>query len=301
MISCVDVSQFQGVIDWPAHRAAGFDSAIIRVGDGPTYNDTHWVVNAQAAHAAGLGIVAYHFARVAQPPVTQGLNAVHAVQAAGVPIVRMMADLEDPNWFGPLPNHWLDDYLHELDQVGAPAAIYTNGAWWNPRVTDPHRYNDHPFIVAEWPSKAPPPADPANWSAWAYGFKPSGPTPPTGISNIAGWQFADNGTVAGIRTLVDCDLIYDPAFFKESAVADPILIRDPRTGRIDICNGPTYRHVDLDEYAWWKTTLGKDFTDLAADVWDAMHAPPPVTQPDPAPIAKATVDELRAQGIVVFH
>jgi GH25 family lysozyme M1 (1,4-beta-N-acetylmuramidase) len=64
----VDVSSYQGQIDWEAVRAAGVEFAIIRVGyrgytEGELYEDTCFRQNMEDALAAGLEVGAYFFSQ----------------------------------------------------------------------------------------------------------------------------------------------------------------------------------------------------------------------------------------------
>ena len=60
----IDVSRYQGVVDWSAVAAAGKEFAIVRVGSsnqsGP-YVDPYFTRNVQGAHAAGLRVGAYFY------------------------------------------------------------------------------------------------------------------------------------------------------------------------------------------------------------------------------------------------
>lgn len=70
----VDVSHYQGDIDWQQVRQAGFTFAILRVGgrgygeEGKLYRDTHAQKNYEGAKAAGLKVGVYFFSQA----VTEG-------------------------------------------------------------------------------------------------------------------------------------------------------------------------------------------------------------------------------------
>lgn len=59
----IDVSRFQGVIDWAAVKAAGVDFAIIKAGgsDAGLYTDSAYERNYEGAKAAGVPIGAYYY------------------------------------------------------------------------------------------------------------------------------------------------------------------------------------------------------------------------------------------------
>jgi lysozyme len=60
----LDVSSFQGTIDWSTVRGAngGQAFAIIRATEGTSFDDASFATNAAEASAAGLVVGAYHFA-----------------------------------------------------------------------------------------------------------------------------------------------------------------------------------------------------------------------------------------------
>ncbi len=72
MVNCIDVSQWQGEIDWKRVKAAGIDYAFIRVGYrgygeagtlGPSTKDTYFETNMKNASAAGIKLGVYIFSQ----------------------------------------------------------------------------------------------------------------------------------------------------------------------------------------------------------------------------------------------
>lgn len=75
----IDVSVFQGVIDWKKVKAAGITFAFIRVGgryygSGGMYDDSNFVTNIKGAIAAGIKVGVYYF--------TQAINNSEALEEA---------------------------------------------------------------------------------------------------------------------------------------------------------------------------------------------------------------------------
>ena len=60
-IPCIDVSAWQGAIDWPKVKSSGIKGAIIRAGYGKNNIDSKWAENVRNAAAAGVEIGAYWF------------------------------------------------------------------------------------------------------------------------------------------------------------------------------------------------------------------------------------------------
>ena len=63
MTKGIDVSHWQGTIDWNKVKAAGIEFDIIKAGgsDAGTYTDSKWEANYKGAKAAGIPIGAYYF------------------------------------------------------------------------------------------------------------------------------------------------------------------------------------------------------------------------------------------------
>jgi lysozyme len=57
----VDVSKYQGDIDWRSAREAGVDFAFIKATEGGNHADDKFMQNWQGAKAAGIPRGAYHF------------------------------------------------------------------------------------------------------------------------------------------------------------------------------------------------------------------------------------------------
>ena len=57
----IDVSENNGMVDWGAVKAAGFEFAIIRIGYGKGHLDSQFYDNVNGALKAGLKIGIYHY------------------------------------------------------------------------------------------------------------------------------------------------------------------------------------------------------------------------------------------------
>ena len=67
VVQGIDVSEFQGSINWTAVKNAGIKFAFIRVSDG-TYQDPNFASNWAGAKAAGILRGAYQFFRASDNP-----------------------------------------------------------------------------------------------------------------------------------------------------------------------------------------------------------------------------------------
>ena len=62
-ILVVDISHYNGVIDWPALRASGVQGVIMKVSESTTYKDTMFETNWQQARDNDFAVMCYHFFR----------------------------------------------------------------------------------------------------------------------------------------------------------------------------------------------------------------------------------------------
>ena len=75
----VDVSAYQGRIDWQNLREQGVDFAFIKATEGSSLQDRYFADNWAAAQAAGVRVGAYHFFSYDSPGETQADNFIAAV------------------------------------------------------------------------------------------------------------------------------------------------------------------------------------------------------------------------------
>lgn len=57
----IDVSEHNGVVNWPAAKKAGIGFAVIRAGYGTSHTDYQWKNNIEGALAQGIPVGIYHF------------------------------------------------------------------------------------------------------------------------------------------------------------------------------------------------------------------------------------------------
>ncbi len=70
----VDVSHYQGEIDWPVLASQQIDFAFIKATEGSGYQDSRFATNWAGARASGLRAGAYHFFSFDSPGATQAEN-----------------------------------------------------------------------------------------------------------------------------------------------------------------------------------------------------------------------------------
>jgi GH25 family lysozyme M1 (1,4-beta-N-acetylmuramidase) len=173
----IDVSHYQGSIDWHAVASSGISFACAKATEGTSYVDSTFATNWNGMRAAGLIRCAYHFARPGSNATLQALHFVDTVNKAGgfraSKTLQLMLDLESTDGLGPKAVWaWTQEFVAELKRLtGRPGIIYTGLYFWNGKVGAPADNLDCPLWVASYTHPAPagiPKAWPEGWAFWQY-------------------------------------------------------------------------------------------------------------------------------------
>lgn len=198
----IDVSQWQGNIDFKQVAAAGIQVVYIRSSLGSGYVDPYFEQNYQRAKAAGLKIGFYHYvtARNVFQAQSQARFFVQTIRGKKFDC-RLAMDFEDiTNLSAAQANQIGLAFIRETERAsGKEAAVYSNtynaGAIFGGALT---RY---PLWAASYGVSEPSSA--VNWSSWA------------------GWQYTDQGRIPGISGNVDRDIFTDAMFLKSAGPVKP--------------------------------------------------------------------------------
>ena len=72
----VDISHWQGAIDWTKVAAAGKKFAYMKASESTDFVDPNYTTNRAQARAAGLLVGAYHFAQPQRRPATRSRRRI---------------------------------------------------------------------------------------------------------------------------------------------------------------------------------------------------------------------------------
>jgi lysozyme len=206
----IDVSRFQGVIDWPsvggsgirfafvqASRGSGADCTVKPAQCGP---DPYFAANRLAAESAGIRVGAYH--RAFASGGTVGDARADAIAEADVFLAQVgslqsgelvpVLDAESPftGMTASSLRTWIRVWVKRVGRdLGRKPMIYTNATSWAATGNSAEFAKaKYPLWVAEWGVSRPTvPAN--NWAGRGYSV----------------WQFTSSGSVPGISGRVDMD------------------------------------------------------------------------------------------------
>jgi lysozyme len=186
VVQGVDVSVYQGTVDWTSVKAAGIDFAIARISDGSAL-DTQFATNWSGMKNAGIVRGAYQYFEPGQDPTTQANIVVSAVAMLGSGDLPVTADMETAGGQSAatiVAN--LQTWMNAVKAgTGKQPMVYTASGYWNGSVGGSSAFGSDPLWVANWGVSCP--GLPTGWSNWDF------------------WQYSDTGTVNGISGNVDLD------------------------------------------------------------------------------------------------
>lgn len=171
----VDVSKWQGKMDWHKCKAAGAKWAYIRATVGAGYKDHQFERNYDELIDVGLPTGAYHVVvpRYSGKPVTADANMDNFFStqdgcSLDFPIVL---DCEVTN--GDNPRHItsvIEGCIRILEAEGQEVMIYTGAWWWDGNVMPHDKWNSYPLHVANYTSAVQPymPRDWDEWDVWQW-------------------------------------------------------------------------------------------------------------------------------------
>ncbi len=199
--SGIDVSLWQGGIDWSSVVAHGVVDVVIRVSEGGTYTDPMFEKNWKGATAAGLHAGAYHYFRaLSSTPKEQAENIKRNLETVGFdPALNMLAlDIEQGHNTGASTDQMADNIFELLTLIkedivpGYAATIYTSPNTWNTMVNwQKYDFSVFPLWVAHWEAAAP--TLPKSWAEKGKDWQR--------------WQHSDTGRIPGIDAQVDLDWV----------------------------------------------------------------------------------------------
>jgi lysozyme len=197
VLSGIDVSHWQGRIDWKAVAASGIDFAIAKATDGLHMVDTWYVRNHGRARTNRVPFTAYHFARPAGGTANAIRQADHFLKVADLWSVNLIPAL-DLEQTGGLSSEqllkWTLAWLHRVEQrLGVKPMVYTSPGFWRGAL-------DNTSAVAA-----------AGYEVlWIAHYEAQAPTVPGHRWDHNGWviwQWTECGHVNGVHGCVDRDAL----------------------------------------------------------------------------------------------
>lgn len=233
----IDVSNWQGAIDWLQVGAAGYGFAFAKATEGTTFTDATYPLNRSGVDAIGIRLGAYHFARPAGASdaavVASAIAQAERFLAFAQPRAGDLLPVLDLEQTGNLSSTrliawtqaWLD---HVVARLGSRPIIYASPNFWKTALSDTPVFAAaaHRLWIAHWTRSVLPILPGAGWGGLGWTF----------------WQWTNCTQVPGIVRCVDGDRYNGtdlavtalPAFPSAPpiAVAPPTVVGTPEIGRL---------------------------------------------------------------------
>ena len=193
----VDVSEWQGKINWAKVKTAGVDFAILRCGYASTYPDKQWHNNVQGCLSSGMPFGVYLYSRATSPEEASKeadfvISQLKSEYLTGADLAfPVYFDMEDSKMVGKNYAAIAQAFFDKLTAAGYPVGTYANLSWWNKRLTSP---------VFD------------KYSKWVAAYNASTGLTYEPMSNFSEgngvWQFSDYGSIPGRSGRVDLNYTY---------------------------------------------------------------------------------------------
>jgi GH25 family lysozyme M1 (1,4-beta-N-acetylmuramidase) len=182
----IDVSKYQGAIDWNAVANAGIVYTIIRVSHGVNTLDEYFDDNWAQSRAAGIYAGVYQYFEPGQDVIAQADILLDRMGPLGPEDLPPVLDVESttglpPDQVAAAVGQWID---HVEAAIGTKPIIYTGRYFWQDNVGS-NAFSDYPLWIAHYTDGCP--NIPDQWSDWVF------------------HQYTSSGSVAGIGGAVDRD------------------------------------------------------------------------------------------------
>ncbi|HXO21200.1 MAG TPA: GH25 family lysozyme [Thermoanaerobaculia bacterium] len=185
----IDVSHYQGTVNWPEVRQAGIEFAFAKATDGLTWTDPQFADNRPAMKAAGLLRGAYHFFEPADDAAQQAQFFLQTVQLAA----------------GDLP-----PALDVETAASSAMALWEGVETWLQTVAAATGVQPFLYVDPTFADEYEIPASLAAYPLWIAEYDVAQPTLPEGWSTWLIWQQSESGTVSGVTGTVDLDVLNGP-------------------------------------------------------------------------------------------
>lgn len=173
----VDISEFNGSVDFSTLKNAGVKYAIIRTGFGSDYpgqQDKRFAENVRKADAAGMPWGAYHYAyaKTRQGGIDEAKHCLRLLNGRK-PLYGVWYDMEDNSTLGGDLLGAAQGFCDTMEAAGLYAGVYASLNWWNNYLTAPG-FNQYDRWVAQYYSECQYKGSYGIWqytSTWSIGGK----------------------------------------------------------------------------------------------------------------------------------
>lgn len=184
----IDVSKWQGNIDWAKVKASGIKFAMVRSSARHTYVDDKFKANVQGCVDNNIDYGIYHVmyattVDIAKLEAKHFLNTIKGLKPTYPVVLDLERWEENANCSGELLTDMATAFCDIVEKAGYYIAIYANKSWLT-GVLNYNRLKRFDIWLAQW-------SDKATWTG-----------------NFGLWQYDNSGKIDGINGNVDMNISY---------------------------------------------------------------------------------------------
>ncbi len=197
----IDVSNWQGYINYQQVKQSGIQIVYIKASQGTTIKDAYFDINYENAKANGLKVGFYHFlTATTEEQARQEAQFFASVISGKTPDCKLALDYEVFGGVGPTQiNNIASAFLETIRRLTNKEPIIYSDLFNAQRVFSRELANEYPLWIADYNSQQSLENQTANWNNWT------------------GWQYTDRGQVPGIRANTDRDIYTNQIFLNETS------------------------------------------------------------------------------------
>lgn len=200
----IDISKWNGDINWSKVKAAGVDGVIIRCGVGTSGVDTKFTTNIKGAINAGIkvGVYTYSKAKTIAAANAEAKNTISAVAPYKNDLYYpVFIDLEQSGTES-ASKTVAKNFMQTMKDAGYKTGIYCSSSWRKSYLSG---VSADYWWIAQWSSKQP-----ANCNFWQYSAKGSvsGISGDVDLDKVISYSPTPSPTPSGGEFEVQCRTIY---------------------------------------------------------------------------------------------
>lgn len=195
----IDVSSYNGAIDWSKVKADGYDFAVLKIIRKDLNKDKLYDRNLIECRKAGievLGVYNYSYATTVAKAKLDAESVVHYLDGEKIPV---WLDVEDAcqKGLGQKLINIILAYKSIIEESGNKFGVYTGQSFYNSYLKPYYIHiSDIPMWIARYG---------LNNGKKDVKYQPQ-------INNLVAWQYTSKGKVQGINGYVDLNVCYDDQF-----------------------------------------------------------------------------------------
>lgn len=232
----IDVSKYQGNINWEKVKAAGIEFAILRIGFGKnkSQKDPQFENNYNECKRLGIpvGIYLYSYALTVQGAAEEAKNCLNwlAGRKLELPIYFDIEDTTQQGFSRAILTNMCKAFCKEIERAGYTAGIYANKYWWTDKLNG-NELDQYTKWVAQYAARC------------------------TYAGTYDMWQYTSSGKVDGIDGKVDMNYMYKDLIKTEKVEAPATTEEQKPVEKVE-------NHVD--NFTTYKIKPGDTLSGIAA-------------------------------------